>query len=68
MKQFIVVVLGILLIGCTSDANKSTSKEKIDFYFNEAYNTNLSNQQRLKYVDSALTMVEKQNNNDSDNN
>ena len=65
MKQFIVVVLGILLIGCTSDANKSTSKEKIDFYFNEAYNTNLSNQQRLKYVDSALTMVEKQNNNDT---
>lgn len=65
MKQFIVVVLCILLIGCTSDADKSFSNEKIDFYFNEAYNTNLSNQQRLKYVDSALIMVEKQNNNDT---
>ena len=65
MKQFIVVVLCILLIGCNSDADKSFSNEKIDFYFNEAYNTNLSNQQRLKYVDSALIMVEKQNNNDT---
>ena len=65
MKQFIVVVLCILLIGCNSDADKSFSNEKIDFYFNEAYNTNLSNQQRLKYVDSALIIVEKQNNNDT---
>jgi len=65
LKQFIVVVLCILLIGCNSDADKSFSNEKIDFYFNEAYNTNLSNQQRLKYVDSALIMVEKQNNNDT---
>ena len=65
MKQFIVVVLGVLFIGCSSDADKSTSNKKIDFYFNEAYNTNLSNQQRLKYVDSALIIVEKQNNNDT---
>lgn len=65
MKQFIVVVLGILLIGCTSDADKSVSNKKLDFYFNEAYNTNFSNQQRLKYVDSALIMVEKQNNEDT---
>ncbi len=65
MKQFIVVVLVILLIGCTSDADKSVSNKKLDFYFNEAYNTNFSNQQRLKYVDSALIMVEKQNNEDT---
>lgn len=65
MKQFIVVVLCILVIGCTSDADKSVSNKKLDFYFNEAYNTNFSNQQRLKYVDSALIMVEKQNNEDT---
>lgn len=54
-----------LFIGCNSDVDKSFSNEKLEFYFNEAYNTNLSNQKREKYVDSALKIVEKQNDKDT---
>ncbi|WP_333807654.1 ATP-binding protein [Flavobacterium sp.] len=65
MKQIIIVVLVFLFIGCNSDVDKSFSNEKLEFYFNEAYNTNLSNQKREKYVDSALKIVEKQNDKDT---
>lgn len=55
----------MLFIGCKSDADMSISNKKLDFYFNEAYNANFSNQKRLKYADSALNIVEKQNKTDT---
>lgn len=65
MKQFVVLFFLLFFIGCTSDEEMAISKNKLIIYFDRASDANFSNEERLKYIDSANLIVEKFSNKDS---
>lgn len=66
MKNLIKLVLIVLLIvSCTRNDSSSYSNDKLDNYFEQAYNWDLGRKNQMKYIDSARTIVDQIPNNDS---
>ncbi|MFD2908485.1 tetratricopeptide repeat protein [Flavobacterium ardleyense] len=65
MKQIIIIFSIFLLLGCKPEEDKSVSQEKLDLYFDKGADVNLSNIERLSFVDSAAVFIENIYGNDS---
>ena len=65
MKQLIILISFLLLVGCNSNEKNPIIQKKLDNYFKNSSNINLDKNIRLKYIDSANTIIQKNNVNDS---
>lgn len=65
MKQIIILFSFIFLVGCNSNENEPVIQKKLDAYFENSSNVNLDKDVRLKYIDSANTIIQKNSLNDS---
>ncbi len=66
MKYFVCFLASIIfIISCTGNDEKVRSDSKLDYYFEEVYNNDLSKNQKLEYLDSAKTIVNLMSDTDS---
>lgn len=59
------LLIFLILFSCEKKNSISSHQNKLDYYFEEVYNTNLSKEDRLKKLDSAIAIVNEFNNKDS---
>lgn len=64
MKYLLTVSVIIFFLSCNRKRN-TFNEDKLDYYFSEAYNSEISINTRLQYVDSARVLVNKQSDIDS---
>ena len=65
MKQLIILFSFLFLVGCNSNEKNPIIQKNLDNYFENSSNINLDKDIRLKYIDSASTIIQKSNVNDS---
>lgn len=65
MKQIIILFSFLFLVGCNSNEKKPIIQKNLDTYFENSSNINLDKDIRLKYIDSAETIIKNSNVNDS---
>ncbi|MFI0426033.1 MAG: tetratricopeptide repeat protein [Flavobacterium sp.] len=65
MKYFLALFITFLFVRCSSDKKESFSQKKLDTFFEQASNSNLSKEKRLKYLDSASFIINNFSENDS---
>lgn len=65
MKQIVILFSFFFLIGCKSDEKKPVIQKKLDFYFEKSSDVNLDKEIRLKFIDSAKYLIQREGNEDS---
>lgn len=65
MKQIVILFSFFYLIGCKSDESKSVIQKKLDLYFEKSSDVNIDKEIRLKFIDSAKYLIQKEDNQDS---
>lgn len=65
MKQIIIVIGFLFLVGCNSNENSPVVLKKLDTYFENSSNVSLDKEIRLKYIDSAKNIIQQVSENDS---
>ncbi|AWM13557.1 ATP-binding protein [Flavobacterium sediminis] len=66
MKYFVGFLASVIfIISCTGNDKRVRSDSKLDYYFQEVYNNDLSKNQKLSYLDSAKNIVDLMSDKDS---
>jgi TolA-binding protein len=65
LKQIIILVGFIFLVGCNSNEKNSVIQKKLDSYFEKSSKVNLDKDIRLNYIDSANNIIQEASENDS---
>ena len=64
-KLILIFLFFIIFVGCNSSEEEMYTNNKLDYYFDSAYDSNIPKEKRINQLDSAIGIIEETSLNDS---